>query len=83
MNFSVHMDQKTLLDLTATARAEGKSRSALLTEAFKQYVEQRQLRETNNGWPQSLLDHFNSDQAIELHDFDNTSDLLPLRDDVL
>jgi metal-responsive CopG/Arc/MetJ family transcriptional regulator len=83
MNFSVHMDDKTLGDLTATARAEGRSRSALLTEAFKLYVEQRQLLDMNNGWPQLLLDHFNSDEAIELHDFDNTSDLLPLRDNVL
>jgi metal-responsive CopG/Arc/MetJ family transcriptional regulator len=86
MNFSVHMDDVTLRDLDQTAKEEGKSRSALLKEAFKAYLEERRRRDKNNGWPQSLIDHLNNtkpEDFADLPDFGDTSDLLPLKDPVL
>jgi metal-responsive CopG/Arc/MetJ family transcriptional regulator len=80
MNFSVHMDDKTLQELTLTARSEGRSRSALLTEAFRQYVKQRDEAQANNGWPQVLVDHLKIVGNQSFPDFDDVSDLLPLND---
>jgi metal-responsive CopG/Arc/MetJ family transcriptional regulator len=80
MNFSVHMDEKTLSELTQTAKIQGMSRSALLTEAFRQYVKQQQLNEQNNGWPKELIDHLKKTRPIKCPDFDDTSDLLQLKE---
>jgi metal-responsive CopG/Arc/MetJ family transcriptional regulator len=41
MNFSVHMDEPTLLELNRIAKEDGKSRSALLSEAFRKYLDDR------------------------------------------
>jgi metal-responsive CopG/Arc/MetJ family transcriptional regulator len=79
MNFSVHMDEKTLSELTQAAQAKGLSRSALLTQAFKQYVTQQQLIDKNNGWPKALIDHLKKATPINCPDFDDTSDLLQLK----
>jgi metal-responsive CopG/Arc/MetJ family transcriptional regulator len=83
MNFSIHMDSPTLGLLDATAKAEGKSRSALLREAFHHYLDDRAQRQANAGWSQVLVDHWATAKAsdfADIPDFDDTSDLLPLRD---
>lgn len=52
MNFSVHMDELTLSELNRLAKEEGKSRSALLSEAFRRYLDEHARRLETNGWPQ-------------------------------
>jgi metal-responsive CopG/Arc/MetJ family transcriptional regulator len=86
MNFSVHMDERTLAELNRLAKEEGISRSALLSEAFRQYSDERSNRVRTNGWPQVLVDHWNKVNAedySEHPDFGNTTDLKPLRDPLL
>jgi metal-responsive CopG/Arc/MetJ family transcriptional regulator len=83
MNFSVHMDENTLAELNRLAKEEGKSRSALLSEAFRQYSDERSKRVRTNGWPQVLIDHWNTanPEDFSTHpDFGDTADLKPLRD---
>jgi metal-responsive CopG/Arc/MetJ family transcriptional regulator len=86
MNFSVHMDEKTLAELNQVAKEEGKSRSALLSEAFRRYSEERAQRVQTNGWPQLLIDHWNKAKPADYSehpDFGDTADLKPLRDQLL
>jgi predicted transcriptional regulator len=86
MNFSVHMDEKTLAELNQVAKEEGKSRSALLSEAFRRYSDERSQREHTNQWPQVLIDHWNKAKPADYSehpDFGDTADLQPLRDPAL
>jgi metal-responsive CopG/Arc/MetJ family transcriptional regulator len=86
MNFSVHMDEATLSELNRVAKEEGKSRSALLSEAFKLYVDERNEHTQTKGWPKVLVDHWNSVAAesfLDHPDFGNTDDLKPLHDPAL
>jgi metal-responsive CopG/Arc/MetJ family transcriptional regulator len=86
MNFSVHMDEPTLLELNRIAKEDGKSRSALLSEAFRKYLDDRSREQKLSGWPQVLVDHWNNASPLDLTphpDFANTDDLKPLRDPVL
>jgi metal-responsive CopG/Arc/MetJ family transcriptional regulator len=86
MNFSVHMDEKMLAELNQVAKEEGKSRSALLSEAFRRYSEERTQRVHTNGWPQVLIDHWDKAKPADYSehpDFGDTSDLKPLREPTL
>jgi metal-responsive CopG/Arc/MetJ family transcriptional regulator len=86
LNFSVHMDEKTLAELNQVAKEEGKSRSALLSEAFRWYAEERSQRIYNNGWPQILIDHWDkapSEDYSEHPDFGGTAGLKPFRDPLI
>jgi metal-responsive CopG/Arc/MetJ family transcriptional regulator len=86
MNFSVHMDESTLADLNRIAKEEGKSRSALLAEAFRRYSVERMQLQASNGWPQSLIDHWNTakpEDFADHPDFSSTQDLRPLNDSKL
>jgi metal-responsive CopG/Arc/MetJ family transcriptional regulator len=86
MNFSVHMDEKTLAELNQVAKEEGISRSALLSEAFRRYSEERSQRVQTNGWPQVLIDHWNQTKPEDYSDhpdFGGASDFKPLRDQLL
>lgn len=83
MNFSVHMDELTLSELNRLAKEEGKSRSALLSEAFRRYLDEHARRLETNGWPQVLIDHWNNAKPEDFAnhpDFGSTQDLLPLGD---
>ena len=86
MNFSVHMDEPTLAELNRIAKEEGKSRSALLAEAFRRYSKERERHAESNGWPKVLIDHWNSanpEGFADHPDFGNTQDLAPLNDQSL
>jgi metal-responsive CopG/Arc/MetJ family transcriptional regulator len=83
MNFSVHMDEKTLAELNQVAKEEGKSRSALLSDAFRRYSEERSRQIRTNGWPQVLIDHWDKAKPADYSehpDFGDTADLQSLRD---
>jgi metal-responsive CopG/Arc/MetJ family transcriptional regulator len=83
MNFSVHMDEKTLAELNQLAKEEGKSRSALLSDAFRQYSDERSKQVRTNGWPQLLIDHWSKakpEDYSEHPDFGDTADLKPFSD---
>jgi hypothetical protein len=85
VNLRKRSSTKSLADLKKlgflfSAKIHGISCSALLTETFRQYVKQLQLNEQNSGWPKQLIDHLKKTRPIKCPDFDDTSDLLQLKE---
>lgn len=61
MNFSIHVDDKTIKELMRLVQEMGKSRNALITEAIRKFIEAQKRKE----WPREVLKLFGADKRLE------------------
>ena len=65
MNFSVHMDPKTLLQVELLAKKMGKTRNALVNIAVSEYVRTRSGRE----WPETVARWLSDGPSTKIRNF--------------